>query len=266
MREAVATRAIDFRFGWSFFRGTGKLFLFAIHALIFLSSHSLIVLLVRNDKARLRLIVRSNTFHAGLVLKYLGVEVFHDEDTPDVRGKLIICNHLSYLDVLVLFTRYPALFITSKEIERAFFLGQITKLAGCFFVERRKERRTPETAEAEVRLMKQRLAQGLNVFLFPEGTSSEGRTVLPFKANFFQLAIDTKKPIQPVVLKYLGHNRKLAPWFGDAEFLPHFFRVCSEKEFSVSVLPLEKIFPEGKDRYQLKEEAHARILEAYEGH
>src|SRR6476659_9379122 len=106
--------------------------------------------MVRNEKKRLRLIVRSNAFHASLVMKYLKLESFHEESGAPVRGKLIVCNHQSYLDVLVLFTQYPALFITSKDIERTPVLGQITKLAGCFFVERKKEKRTPELMEAEM--------------------------------------------------------------------------------------------------------------------
>ncbi len=246
------------------FLASFKLCLFLIHLVYFLLSHIVLTLVVRDEKRRLRLIVKSNAFHATLVMKYLGLESFYEENLEKVKGKLITCNHLSYLDVLVLFTRYPALFITSREIEQTPVLGWITKLAGCFFVERRKELRTPEQAEKEMALMRQRLSEGFNIFLFPEGTSSDGKTVLSFKAHFFQLAIDSKSYLQPVVVKYHGANRDLAPWYGDMTFLPHFWKVCTQKNFSIGIHQLPKISPDGKDKFQLKDEAHKAILEAYE--
>lgn len=240
-----------------------KFLMFVFHVVIFLFSHSMIFLIIRNEKRRLQRVLRSNAFHAGIVLKYLGVETFEDEGIP-LKGKLIVCNHMSWLDVLVLFKSYPALFITSKDIQRTPVLGQITTLAGCFFTERKKELRTPEAAEAEINLMKKRLSEGFNIFLFPEGTSSDGMSVLPFKAHFFQLAIDTQTPVVPLVLKYLGANRKLVPWYGDMDFIPHFLQACREKEFSVSVHHLGQLSPFNKDRFQLKDEAESLIRESYE--
>lgn len=263
MKDTLTLGKIDALGGGSFL-AFGKILLFAFHASLFLLSHALFFVLIRNEKRRLRLIVRSNAFHARIVCAYLGIEAFHEESSERIRGKLVICNHLSYVDVLVLFTRYPALFITSREIERTPFLGQITKLAGCFFVERRKERRTPDEAERELALMRRRLGEGFNIFLFPEGTSSDGRAVLPFKAHFFQLAVETGCSIQPVHLRYLGDNRHVPPWYGDMSFLPHFLEVCRQKEISVNVRRLEKISPRGKDRFSLKDEAENSIRSAHE--
>ena len=243
-----------------------KLCLFAVHVILFLASHALLFLIVRDEKNRLRLILRSNSFHAAIVCWYLNIEAMDEDITGPVRGKLIVCNHLSYVDVLVLFTRYPALFITSKEIEETPLLGQITKLAGCFFTERRKSRLTRESSDKEMALMKKRLSEGFNVFLFPEGTSSDGSKVLPFKAHFFQLAVDSKVIIQPIVLKYSGDNRDAIPWHGDMSFLPHFFGVCARKEIMVNVFRPEKIRVEGKERFALRDEAFAVIQETYEKH
>lgn len=263
MKDALTLRKIDFRVGGASFLSFMKFLIFAFHVVLFISSHVILSLLVRDQKRRLRLIMKSNAFHAGLVLKYLGIETFEDEAAP-MRGKLIVCNHMSYLDVLILFTSYPALFITSKEIERTPVLGQITKLGGCFFTERKKELRTPETSLQEIALMKKRLSEGFNIFLFPEGTSSDGSGVLPFKAHFFQLAIDTQTPVVPLVIKYLGANRGIAPWYGDMDFVPHFLNVCAQKDLSVSVHRLEQISPVGKDRFQLKDETEKLIRESYE--
>lgn len=266
MSEALTLRQIDFRVRGLPFRGAVRFLLFSFHVCFFLLTNLCLFIFVRNEKKRLRLVVRSNAFQARIALRYLGIETFSDESDEPVRGKLIICNHMSYLDALVLFSLYPSLFITSREIERTPVLGQITKLAGCFFIERRKDLRTEASIEAELKLMRKRLSEGFNIFLFPEGTSSDGTTVLPFKAHFFQLAIDNNIWIQPLVIKYLGENRNLAPWFGDMGFVPHFFRTCSEKNFSVSVLRLPKLAPIGKDRFTLKDEAWKLISENYESH
>lgn len=254
---------IDFRVKGLSFRALLKFTLFCLHVVVFLFSHALLFLFIRNEKTRLRFILKSNAFHAGLVLKYLGIETFEEEVAP-VRGKLIVCNHMSYIDVLVLFRSYPALFITSKDIERTPVLGQITSLAGCFFTERKKELRTPEAALAEVTLMKKRLSEGFNIFLFPEGTSSDGSKILPFKAHFFQLAVESKSAVCPLMIKYLGENRKLAPWYGNMDFVPHFLNVCKEKEFSVSVHRMNQISSFNKDKFQLKDETEILIRESYE--
>lgn len=263
MKDALSLRKIDFRVIGSSFLSATKFLIFAFHVAIFILSHVILSLIIRDEKKRLRLILKSNAFHAGLVLKYLGIETFEDEVTP-LRGKLIVCNHMSYLDVLVLFKSYPALFITSKDIERTPVLGQITKLAGCFFTERKKELRTPEASAREINLMKKRLSEGFNIFLFPEGTSSDGSVILPFKAHFFQLAIDTQTPVIPLVMKYLGANRNIAPWYGDMDFVPHFLQVCAEKDFAVSVHQLGQLSPSGRDKFQLKNEAEMLIRESYE--
>lgn len=265
MREALTLRNIDVLRGPSLL-AFAKLAVFSVHVCVFLFLHSMLFLFVRNEKRRLRLILKSNAFHGRIVCRYLGIESFHDEQTEPVRGKLIICNHMSYVDVLVLFVRYPALFITSKEIEQTPVLGQITKLAGCFFTERRKHLLTPESSLEEMKLMKKRLSEGFNIFLFPEGTSSDGKSVLPFKAHFFQLAIDNNIMIQPLMVKYLGANRNVAPWYGDMDFVPHFLEVCRQSDISVSVHQLPKISPAGKEKFQLRDEAHTLIKDAYERH
>lgn len=265
MREALTLGSIDVPKGPSL-TAFLKFGIFAVHVCVFLFLHSLLFVFVRDEKRRLKLILKSNAFHGHIVCRYLGIESFHDEVTEPVRGKLIICNHMSYVDVLVLFVRYPALFITSKEIEETPVLGQITKLAGCFFTERRKSLLTRESSMEEMKLMKKRLSEGFNIFLFPEGTSSDGKSIHPFKAHFFQLAIDNNIMILPLVVKYLGANRDVAPWYGDMGFVPHFLEVCRQRDISVSVHQLPKISPEGKEKFVLRDEAHSLIKEAYERH
>ncbi len=263
MREGFAPEKIDFNVRGLSFRALIRLCLFILQATVFLFSHSLILFLVP-EKFRLKLILVSNTWHARLILRYLGIEVTYERQASEVKGKLIVCNHLSYVDVLVLFAHYPSLFITSTDIGKIFFLGHITRMAGCFFVERNKELRSPETTLLELEEMKLRLSEGFNVFLFPEGTSSDGTLVLPFKAHFFQLATTGNIPVQPLTLKYHGSSRKSVPWYGDMEFLPHFLALANEKKISVSLNQHPVINPEGKDHFELKEITFQKIRISYD--
>ncbi len=266
MREGFAPETIDFKVRRLSFRSVIKVSVFIIHAIAFLIIHSLLYIFIWNSDKRLKIILRSNAFHAKITLMYLGIEIFPKEKVPELNGQLIICNHMSYIDVLVLFAFYPSLFITSREIRNTPFLGQITKLAGCFFVERRKHLRTPENIYEELRAMKMRLDQGFCIFLFPEGTSSDGRCVLPFKAHFFRLATEQNMKIKPLVLKYHGESHNAVPWYGDMNFLSHFMEIASLRNISVSLESLEEIQPAGRDYFQLKDEAYEKIRKAYEKH
>lgn len=216
---------------------------------MFLVHHFLITLLIWNEEKRLRYFLKSIQLTSKLALKVLNVKITRVGVRGEVSQRLIVANHLSYLDVLVLFTEFPSLFVTSTEIRDTFLLGDICKLAGCFFVERRRDKRSLATKEIELTAMKHKFTQGFNVFLFPEGTSSDGKQVLPFKGTFFQLAIDTKTPVVPVVLKYEGENRDVPPWYGDMTFPDHLFQLCSEKKLTVTLNVLPEVMEEEKMKF-----------------
>jgi 1-acyl-sn-glycerol-3-phosphate acyltransferase len=184
-----------------------------------------------------------------VALKVLRVKINRVGVRGEVTKRLIVANHLSYLDVLVLSTEFPSLFVTSTEIRDTFLLGDICKLAGCFFVERRRDKRSVATKEIELADMKGKFDQGFNVFLFPEGTSSDGKQVLPFKGTFFQLAIDTNTPVVPMVLKYEGENRDVPPWYGDMTFPDHLYSICSAKDLEVTLTVLPEVMEEEKMKF-----------------
>ncbi len=230
--------------------------------LSFVIHHTLIDLIMRNPRKKLHYFLWSVSRSCALLLKILNVKVVRHGLKGPVTKRLIVSNHLSYLDVLVLASEFPSFFITSVEIRETFLLGRICKLAGCFFVERRKQYRSIETKQKELLEMKERLERGFNVFLFPEGTSSDGTSVLPFKGTFFQLSIDTDVPIVPISLKYLGEDRSLAPWYGDMTFIDHLFYLCHSQNLTASVSVLPEM--SGNEKMKLANQCHAIIREEYE--
>lgn len=234
--------------------------------------HSVISLVIRDERKRMRYYLRSIARSAGLALKILNVEVAFPSGKSDLSRSFIVCNHVSYLDALVLFRHYPSLFITSVEIRETFLLGQLCAFAGCFFVERRRSKRDPETIGREMGSMKQRLTEGFSILLFPEGTSSNGASVLPFKTPFFQTVIDCQVPLYPLCLKYVTINdEKFSPanadlvcWYGDMTFPDHLFKLCRQKKVVAHVTEIPAIQPApGHDRIGLALLSHDLISEAY---
>jgi 1-acyl-sn-glycerol-3-phosphate acyltransferase len=245
--------------------GPIKFFTFLLMMFVFIIHHSLVKLFIWDEQRRLNYYLRSISLTARLALGLLNVKVEGKSRTP-ITG-LMVSNHLSYLDVLVYFAFWPALFVTSQEIFETPVLGTLTRLGGCFFVERRKEKRLPGTVAQELRAMKEKIDLGYSVFLFPEGTSTDGSKVLPFKTAFFQTAIDCGVPIRPLALRYTSKNRDLICWYGDMTFTDHLFRLCMEKQVRARVTELPMIFPAPDwDRVLLGTFAHQKIVEAYEIH
>jgi len=149
-----------------------------------------------------------------------------------------------------------------------FFLGQLTVLGGCLFVERRNPRNLPN----ELKNLKDFFDNGFTVCVFPEGTSSDGLSVLPFKKSLFQIALETKAPVQPIALKYTKINGKpfskknndLVCWYGEMNFFTHFIKLLTLRsiEAELNVLPLidSKSFT---DRKALADHTHRIVLKHY---
>ncbi|MCM2349263.1 MAG: 1-acyl-sn-glycerol-3-phosphate acyltransferase [Bacteriovoracaceae bacterium] len=222
-------------------------------------------LLVWSEEKRLKLTLLIVPVLCRVGLWILNIQVTRDSPINSrPKGKLLIANHLSYLDILVLFAHYPALFITSQEIKETFLLGRITELAGCFFVERRKSKRTHESMVKELEDIKKKLLRGHNIFLFPEGTSSDGKSILPFKSTFFQTAIDSGAEILPLCLRYTSPNGDKVCWYGEMTFPDHLFRMCLEHEITVTLNELNEISVQPSAlRNELRDLAHKIIGEAY---
>lgn len=130
------------------------------------------------------------------LLRVFGAQVSVRGDAP--RSGLLVCNHLSYLDILVLASLVPAVFVSKADVARWPVLGRLARLAGTVFV--RRERRA-DVARVN-REMQAALNAGLLVVVFPEGTSSGGDTVLPFQSSLFDAAIQSGVPATAGCIRY----------------------------------------------------------------
>lgn len=178
-------------------------------------------------------------FFARIVLKITGVKVRVEGDSyiHSHQNYFIVSNHLSYLDILVMSSLFPSCYVTSMEMKATPLLGQITTLAGCVFVERRNR----DNLKQELKEIEEALHAGLNVVVFPEATSTNGETVIPFKRSLFQASINAYKEILPLTLEYKKlngrsvdfTNRDTLFWYGDMDFAPHFLGLCKQKSIEV---------------------------------
>ena len=157
-----------------------------------------------------------------------GIEIRKTGIAADGGPIVYICNHASYLDVPVLGGLLDARFVAKAEVARWPVIGALSTLQGTIFIERRAQGVRQQPAE-----LRQALQEGANLVLFPEGTSSDGNRVLPFKSALFAAAdavVDgVEVRIQPVTIAYSRHRgvpmgRRLRPcfaWYGDMTLVGH---------------------------------------------
>jgi len=229
------------------------------------------LLVLRSSRQSQRLRLKILMVLSGLALRTMG---FHISINADLGARLagrpafIVSNHLSWIDVLIIASLHPTVFVTSVEVRDSGFLGTLCKLAGCHFVERRNR----SDIANEVERLAEELRGGLSVCVFPEGTTSTGAAVLPFKVSLFDAAIAAGVAVQPICLNYLDidgtpvdleSGRKVF-WYGDMDFLPHFWSLMFVRKVSVRATILEKIPASPQlDRKGLAQAAHATITSQY---
>jgi len=145
---------------------------------------------------------------------------------------LIACNHLGYVDILVIGSVCPAVFVAKSDVKSWPIFGWLASRAGTIFVSR------DDRSEVALQLkeMEIPLRKGHPVVLFPEGTSSDGSSVLPFRSSLFESVIATGGPITPAAIGYdLGGEgsvgNEIAYW-GDLVLLPHLINLLSKKSIT----------------------------------
>lgn len=139
-----------------------------------------------------------------------------------------VCNHASYLDVVVLGAQLDGRFVAKAEVARWPVIGALSGLQGTIFVDRRTQ-----GARSQADELRQALEGGASLVLFPEGTSSDGNRVLPFKSTLFAAADavigGVEVRVQPVTVAYSRHRglpmeRRMRPyfaWYGDMTLVGH---------------------------------------------
>ena len=188
---------------------------------------------------------------------------------PCTEGAVLYApNHVSYLDIPVLGSLVDASFVSKAEVKGWPLIGLIGRLTHAIFI-----RREAAGAKRQRDELAQRLAQGDNLILFPEGTSTDGSGVAPFRSSLFgvidQPDASARLLIQPVSVVYTrcadgtpieGRLRPLYAWFGDALLLPHVKRVLAMRGAEVEVSFHEPLRAQAhSDRKQLTQQVRNAV-------
>jgi len=175
-----------------------------------------------------------------LVCRILGIRLNVVGGAPEQGPLLIVSNHVSWLDIVVLSAIAPVSFVAKREVGRWPFFGTLARLQRTVFVDRDRRHATGDSRSE----MQERLKAGDMLVLFPEGTSGDGRSVLPFKSSFFGAAELPGVLVQPLSIAYRGHRnlpmtRRLLPsyaWYGDMDLAPHLLGATRAGPIEVTVV------------------------------
>jgi 1-acyl-sn-glycerol-3-phosphate acyltransferase len=171
------------------------------------------------------------------------------------QATLIVSNHISWLDIIVIGQYLPAYFVAKSDILSWPIIGYLSKQGGTIFIRRGDKKHIKATTEKMVWVLK----QNSTIIAFPEGTTTKGDEVLGFHASLFQPALLTKSAIQPVVIQYQGAAKKQAPFIGEDDFIPHLIKMLSMDKIEVRVCFLPLIKSSGRDRHSVGVEAREMI-------
>ncbi len=178
--------------------------------------------------------------------------------TPLHGKSFFVANHVSWLDITLLHSQSAASFVAKSEIERWPLVGWLAKRGGTIY----HRRGSNESLSAVTDLMVERLDSAQAVAVFPEGGTTDGRSIRTFHARIFQAAFAAQAPVQPVALRYgEGGSAQMAVAFGPHEnFLQNFLRLLGEPSRVAEVHFLEPLTPDDEGRRKLAEAARDRIL------
>ena len=191
-----------------------------------------------------------------ITLACMGVKLqIQHSQASSQRTMLVVSNHISWLDILALQAVMPVVFVAKSDIKSWPVIGWMVSLAGTCFIDR-----TRRTALRTVHsTLTTHLQAGQSVCIFPEGTTSDGRQVLPFHAGLLQAAIEARVPVQPVCLNY---SNQAAAYIDDMTLIGSLGAILLTPNLSVTINALPTLSFEATTRQTLSQYAHKAIESA----
>lgn len=221
-----------------------KLFLLLLGVLVVIPLGILFYYCKRQD-----INLRVAQYYFKYAAKVIGLQVMVKGKLLDKRPLIIISNHISYTDIIALGGLYPLIFAPKAEIADWPVIGWLSKLMGCVFIERKKQKTIENLVSLE-----QALSKRLPLVLFAEGTTSDSKRILPIRSSYFKIVEDSQRAphpiaVQPALILYtriynlpidLDSRHKIA-WYGNMTFLPHVLELFQLGPIEVEVHFLPEI-------------------------
>ena len=180
-------------------------------------------ILIQYWAKRLLRILRIKITLSGEVLKFLSKDTY-----------LIVSNHISWLDIPVIFSLKPITFVSASDVKTWLIIGMLAKISGAIFVDRNRKSSLVEVIQAMNHHFKN---EKQSICIFPEGITSNGYQVLPFKSNLFQSAFESNKLLLPLSIKYKENNvlTNRTSFHGSTTLFQSFKRVAKSNLIEVVV-------------------------------
>lgn len=204
---------------------------------------------------------QARRWSAGL-LRAMGVELVV-EGVARPGAKLLVANHVSWLDIPAISAVEPARFVSKAEVKHWPVFGRLSDATGTIYLERER----PRDALRVVHRMAEAMQAGETLAVFPEGTTGDGFELLAFHANLLQAAIATETPVQPVALRYFdadGSPSVAAQFVGATTLAQSVWRIACAERFGVQVTLLPARSVRMADRRRLAQSLRQDIAEAIE--
>ena len=156
--------------------------------------------------------------------------------TPPKPPFFLVTNHLSYTDIGAIRSVVKGVFVAKREVNSWFLAGRICRDMGTIFIDRTNRRDIPRAGEKII----ERLDAGEGVVVFPEGTSTNGETVLPFNSSFLEFAARAQIPVSYAAITYRTPPGEMpaslaACWWEDISFLAHLWRLFKVREYTAII-------------------------------
>lgn len=188
-------------------------------------------------------------FYHKICLRIFGIKIKTFGKVSINSPILLISNHASYLDIIILGSLFKTSFIAKKEISKWPLLGILAKLQNTIFI----DRRISSLRSQENQIIKH-LNKKKNLVIFPEGTSSDGNRVLPFKSslfNIFEKNLNSKILVQTITIVYKKINgipmnrieRKNITWHSNMDLIPNIFNVLKKLSIEVEIIFNDEFLP-----------------------
>lgn len=179
-------------------------------------------------------------------------------DVASTSHALIVSNHISWLDIFVINALQPCRFVAKSDIRSWPLIGWLCAKTGTVFISRGKAKDVRRIYKELV----DSIGRGDRVAFFPEGTTAQQGTILPFHANLFEAAVDAGVPIQPYALRYVDDEGQLhasVDFTGDISIVQSIQMIMSGKPIKAELIQLPLIETEGVHRRDLANQTRIMI-------
>jgi 1-acyl-sn-glycerol-3-phosphate acyltransferase len=173
------------------------------------------------------------------------------------KSSLVVSNHISWIDIHVINAISPVIFVAKSDVASWPIFGWVARKIGTIFIVREKL----SDIKRVLNLMHQYLSQNKKICIFPEGTSTDGKTVLNFRSNLFQAAINANVDVLPICIQYKegGQYSDVTAFIGDMGLVDSIKKMMGSSKIEVHVHILDPI-SELDTRHNLASQAHQHIL------